>query len=299
MSSSWITPLLDALGREAGWSYRPGGPAATEVMALATLALAGHQRHAAAGRVARRLAALQAGDGSLGITASQRDPHWPTGLAVLAWSVADEPGTRQPGGFWQANVDRAVAWILSTRGETLPKAPDLGHDPTLEGWSWVEGTHSWIEPTAINLLALKATGRTGHPRARQAALLLVDRMFASGGCNYGNTIVLGQRLLPHVEPSGLALLALAGEHDERRRIAASLDYVEANLSAATTSMSLAHGLIGLAAHGRLIPRASSWLEQAARKRRGLGPHQSALLVLAALGEDCPLVRLARTSGGST
>ncbi|HMP06811.1 MAG TPA: hypothetical protein PJ982_10710, partial [Lacipirellulaceae bacterium] len=30
-----------------------------------------------------------------------------------------------------------------------------------------------------------------------------------GGANYGNTIVLGQELLPHLAPSGLALATLA------------------------------------------------------------------------------------------
>ena len=39
----------------------------------------------------------------------------------------------------------------------------LGHDSTLIGWPWVEGTHSWIEPTAWAVLALKSVGTESAP----------------------------------------------------------------------------------------------------------------------------------------
>ena len=93
-------------------------------------------------------------------------------------------------------------------------------------WPWVLGTHSWIEPTAFNVLALKAAGRGEHPRTREAVRLLVDRLLPTGGCNYGNTTVLGQQLRPHLAPTGLVLLSLAGEQINDSRIAKSLAYLQ-------------------------------------------------------------------------
>ena len=114
---------------------------------------------------------------------------------------------------------------MATEG-TLPDAVQLAGRKTMaHGWPWVAGTYSWVEPTAIGLLALKHTAYARHRRAREAALLLVNRLLESGGCNYGNTVVFGQTLRPHVQPSGLALLALADEDDPAGRIGRTLDYL--------------------------------------------------------------------------
>ena len=298
---NWLHHTLDALTGESGWCYQPAAEAATEPAALAALALVGHGRADASHRACRWLVDHQNDDGSLGITASQREPAWPTGLAVLAWSAAHtglEPTRRS--GPYAANIERAIAWILAHEGNTMPQAEYAGHDTTLRGWPWVEGTHSWIEPTAMNLLALRATGHVDHPRAREAVLLLLDRLLSHGGCNYGNTTVLGQELVPHLEPTGLAMVALAGERDATGRIARSLAYLEANLSPRTTAASLSYAVLGLAAHGQTPPDIDNRLASAAEQtlRRGGSPPRRALLALAALGEACPLIALARPAPAS-
>ena len=58
--------------------------------------------------------------------------------------------------------------------------------------------------------------RSGGPRG---SAVLLDRQLPGGGLNYGNTYVLGQLMRPHVQPTGIALLALAGEADASGRIA--------------------------------------------------------------------------------
>ena len=105
--------------------------------------------------------------------------------------------------------------------------------------------------------------------------------------------MLGQELLPHVQPTGLALLALAGEADRDGRIGRSLDYLSAVLSEKTTSASLAYGLLGLAAHGRFPAYADRFLVPAYRRtlQRDGAAYQLALLGLAAQGSDSPLVVL--------
>jgi hypothetical protein len=175
----------------------------------------------------------------------------------------------------------------------------MGHNTTLVGWPWIEETHSWIEPTAMHVLALKAVGQSGHPRTREAVRLLIDRLLPAGGCNYGNTVVMDQVLRPHLQPTGLAMLALAGESVRDGRIEKSLDYLTAELSPRTASGSLCYGLLGLAAHGCLPADASRWLEMTFRRTvaRDASPYRLALVALAALGTASPLITLTdKTSG---
>lgn len=269
--SSLLAPLTDA----ANWSYQPGGVPATEPMALAALALAAHG-NAAADKARQTLTRLQAADGSLGVTVDEPTPQWPTGWALLAWASAGNDRYRE-------NIDRAIDWIFSQHGHTWQRSTKLGHDPSLDGWPWVAGTHPWVEPTAINLLALKAAGQGDHPRAREAAELLIDRLLPQGGCNYGNTSVFGRVLRPHVEPSGLVLAALAGENDEAQGIEKTLDYVRRSLTPRMGGASLAYGLIGLTAHGHRPAQANQWVFDAARRpARGTDASlRQALLALAA------------------
>ncbi len=251
-----LTPLAD----EANWSYQRGGVPAAEPMAMAALALAAQDHVDAAERARQKLAGLQAADGSLGVTADQPTPQWPTGWAVLAWASAG-------GQRYQKNIDRAIDWILSQHGHTWQRAEKLGHDTSLDGWPWVAGTHPWIEPTAINVLALKAAGHAQHPRTREAVALLIDRLLPQGGCNYGNTSVFGRVLRPHLEPSGLTLVALAGESDDAQRIEKTLEYVQRSISPRASGVSLAYGLLGLTAHGRRPPQANQWIAEAATRAK--------------------------------
>jgi hypothetical protein len=165
----------------------------------------------------------------------------------------------------------------------------LGHDATLEAWPWVEGTHSWVEPTAINLLALKAAGYAEHARCRDGVRLLCDRATAAGGWNYGNPQVFGARLSAHVQPTGLALAALAGEDSAAREIQLGVAYLRRTVSPDMAAASLSYALIGLAAHGQIVHEAPVWLGRAARRtlEEGAAPYALALLSLAATGRSCP------------
>jgi hypothetical protein len=180
-------------------------------------------------------------------------------------------------------IRRAIDWLLRTEGTKLPPRGE-GHDSQLVGWPWVADTHSWIEPTALAVLALKATGHGSHPRTREAVRLLIDRLLPEGGCNYGNTVVLGQQLAPHVQPTGLTLLALAGERDPSGRIERSVEYLTRVLDEQTAPASLSYGLLGMAAHGAECCLAEEWLAGAAqRAERHQSPLEMALVLLAAAG----------------
>jgi hypothetical protein len=115
--------------------------------------------------------------------------------------------------------------------------------------------------------------------------LLIDRQLPDGGCNYGNTMVLGQTLRPHVQPTGLTLVALAGESDPSDRVAKSRAWLAQALGPKSTPVSLAWGLLGLAAQEAPHAEAEAWLSAAGERvlARDRSPHKLALLALAAKG----------------
>jgi hypothetical protein len=288
---NWLEAHLDELAQTTGWPYQPKSSAAVEPAALAALALEAHGRGDAAERARRWLTDHQARDGTLGVDDHNPAPHWPTALAILAWRLAPAREVVAKSSYSSA-IERATKSILATAGQRLPRTVDLGHDTTLVGWNWAEGTHSWQEPTAMCVLALKATGNGNHPRAREGVRLLIDRLLPEGGCNYGNTILLGQTLKPHLEPTGLTLLALVGETDTSGRLKRSIAYARDATAKSRTAASLAFGLLGLAAHDAWPAAADVWLQETfERTHRGAFLPRRTLLTLASLGRSCPLITL--------
>ncbi len=265
---------------EGNWGYHPNGPRSTEPAALACLALIANDWLEEALPLASWLAELQSPAGSVGVTQDQATPAWPTSLAILAWQAHDQ--TTKSNSFSVAK-NKALQWALQTEGRTAPQQNHIGHDTTLVGWSWAAATHSWLEPTCLFVLALRALGRSNLPRAREGVRLIIDRQLEQGGCNYGNTRVLGQATLPHVQPTGLAMLAIADEPVKDLRIARSLNYLKQNLQQDTTTASLCYGLLGLTAHQQRPLRAERLLNAAlARELQGEAPsfYKLALLTLA-------------------
>jgi hypothetical protein len=290
---NFVDDALERLADPGPRGYHAGSPQATEPAALAAIALAAHGRAVAARPLVDWLLDQQAADGSVGIDGADTSPGWPSGWSVLAWQAAQNSVIADA--RYQSAIDRGIGWMVRVEGSIQEHLRLLGHDTTIKGWPWVAGTHAWVEPTAMNLLALRQTRRQNHPRAREAALLLVDRLLETGGCNYGNTVVFGQALRPHIEPTGICLLALAGLDDPTGRVRTSVEYLAGALDERTTSVSLSYALVGLAAHGERPPGADSWLDRAARRTLSRDPsaYKLALLTLAALGDDCPLIPRSR------
>lgn len=279
--------LADQLARHCPGGYHAGGSPASEPTAWAAMALiqAGRMREARA--ACDWLRKNQSSDGSVGVSQKQATPSWPTGLAILAWTRWDEANSGK--NRYEKNRLRAIEWGLASHGRTIERKPEIGHDTTLVGWSWASKTHSWLEPTAIFVRALTESGYADHERTREGARLVVDRLLPDGGANYGNTRVLHQFLLPHVQPTGLAMWALASQSVDDPRIAASLDYLERQLDEPLGAPSLAYALIGLAAHGRRSAIARALVAEAAtRQVTGPSSYKLALLTLAANAIDAPL-----------
>lgn len=298
MSENWLQETLDRLLDPENWGYRPGNAPSVEPAAFATLALLGHDRVAAGLKPVEWLVSAQRDDGRVCSTNDSDAPGWGTAMAVVAWDAAQRATGKDN---FQPAMERGLKWLLSAVGKPLKVDKDMAHDGELIGWPWIGDTHSWLEPTAWSVLAFRAVGRGDEPRTAVGIKILHDRLLPSGGANYGNTIVLGHELLPHVQPTGLAALALAGVPDQSSgKLSAALKFLSAAIGAQTTAASLAYALIGLAAHEQSPTAAREWLANAATRAVGRGawlPRVS-LLAVAALGIEGPLVKIVRQRGAA-
>jgi hypothetical protein len=272
MTRDWIERARPALLRSrvgaAGWGYTAGAAPCVEPTALAGLALLATERDRRPGPPAEAardsadwLARLQNPDGSLGVSSTLPAPCWATAHGLLLWSAL---------GGYDGPRDRAARWMLAQKGTAVPLAAPaertVGHDTTLVGWPWVADTHSWLEPTALGVLALGREGRSGHPRVQEGLALIRDRAIGSGGWNYGNNAAFGRELRPQPTPTGLALLALAGRPDEYRDragiVGRAIRYLLEALPKTRASQSLCWGVLGLRAWGACPEDADVWLTRA-------------------------------------
>jgi hypothetical protein len=212
----------------------------------------------------------------VGVSAQLDQPRWPTSHALLLGCQLPE---------LQRFCQQAADYLLGVQGLTWPRRHDdvTGHDTNIPGWPWVDQTHSWVEPTAMAILALQKFGRASHPRVAQGKWMLLDRMIPSGGWNYGNSFVFQQELRPRPAPTGLALLALCGATGIE--LGPSLDYLERDLPGIRSPQSLCWGLLALKAWGRQIEGTEHWLEESFEQVDGyFDPAlQLSYLLLAAAG----------------
>jgi hypothetical protein len=204
-------------------------------------------------------------------------PRWTTPLAILFWSATEGGGSSR---------DKAVNWLLTQKGTTWKPTGQspYGHDTRIIGWPWVDDTHSWLEPTAMAVLALRRCGLANHIRVRDGQRLIRDRAIRSGGWNYGNSAVFDADLRPQPAPTGMALLALAGVEDfDSPLIQQGCEYLEAILPTTRAPQSLCFGTLALAAWNRRPSESDSWLmaAHAGAVRRSNSISQLAYLLLAA------------------
>jgi hypothetical protein len=291
----WLSDILDAISKQPAIGYLAGGSPAAEPTAIACLALSVHGRVEAAQQAAAALVAMQQDNGEVGVRRGET-PGWPTSLAICAWRAV-EPAA--PNDSLRKPIERATNWLVANRGRPVKQTENFGHNTELVGWAVAEGTHSWVEPTAFAVLALKSVGRGESAEAREGVAVLIDRQLPGGGLNYGNTVVLGQLLRSHIEPTAIGLLALAGAHDANGRLGRSIDWLRQNIGAQTPPQSLAWAVLALRGHGVDVSAAIDWLGAAATKllaegqagdgtpsmpaTLGPAPFKMALLGLAAKG----------------
>lgn len=203
---------LRAGANTAGWAYDAGKSSRIEPTCWALLAL-----HGLGGKSPTRepearfrphlayLRSLQHAEGFLVETDPSLVNVTANALALITLRALGGPDSAE-------SAQRLQTALVALKGVSLAE-PDPKQDNALQGWPWVRGTFSWVEPTAWALLALKLESRaTGSaiaaPRQDEAERLLLNRVCVGGGWNYGNASTLGQDLRAYVPTTAIALLAL-------------------------------------------------------------------------------------------
>ena len=265
--------LLRARNADGGWGYQAGKASRLEPTCWASLALGSMLEHkvlkqwpCAEGLLLER----QGGAPNFAF-------HGQALIVLRALNLEHATGNRT-----------LLAALQRVKGTSLPPSTINRQDNSLQAWSWIDGTFSWVEPTAWCLLALKqwsATSGAGGDRARAvvAEQLLVDRCIAKGGWNYGNSNMLGQELKPFVPTTALALLSLQ-DRKSLPEVARSVAFLEREATSERSGTALALALMALRAYGRSTAAVRDTLVAQLPTTLGLGKIASAAMSLYALSE---------------
>lgn len=226
------------------------------------------------------LVGFQNSDGSISMSSKHIECNWPTQLGILAWAGSEAH---------RKNIESAARFLETNRSVSYLNHEITGHDDSLEGWAWVEGTAAWLIPTACAVLALEASGEVMDQAIGRGVDILIDRQLPKGGWNYGNTTVFNRELLPMPESTGIALAALAGR-TSYEKISRSIDYAESQLSKTRSPNSLGWLILGLSAWNHRPETAAEMIHECLDRQKVLGAYHTLELgvILCALSETSQL-----------
>jgi len=250
-----------------------------EELGLAALALEFSGESPTAERLRQRLTRFQDARGAVLVENSSPTAFWPTPVAMLAWTGHNE---------FKLALRQAARFLLETTGVhwNAEVHAAASHDTLLRGWPWVDGTHSWTQPTAMALIALDVIHRGQEPRAQEAIRMLMDRQLTGGGWNYGNTRVFGTILRPLPEDTGYALTALR-PYVPRANVQASLDYLKSKVSSLRSPGSLAWSVLALSAWQERPDGSETWIRESLSAQERLGNYPMRCISLLLLAQRLP------------
>ena len=266
--------LRDTQNPDGGWGYHVNGMSYVEPTAAVLLALREPNL-----RARDFLLGLQHRDGGWGIAALDDESGWMTAWAIRALAKFDERDA----------VARGVEWLLGVQvlRYTDPAARAQvqklnGIDSTLRGFPWQSGDASWVQPTALAMLALDAAGQRAHPRFDEAVQYLRDRAIAGGGWNVGNPTMLGKTMPATAQDTALVLVAMRFVNANDAMMRQAIQYLRDVVTRAQTSSELAWTIYAL---NELHLSEHSMLKRLQQLRRADGswdgnPFITALAILA-------------------
>lgn len=267
--------LLHARNADGGWGYHFGKASRLEPTCWALLALGGRAADPSV------LARWPAVDGLLLERVGGSSNYAFHAIALLtchALRLEHEQGNAA-----------LLAALQRVRGEALPPSDINRQDNSLQGWSWIADTFSWVEPTAWCLLALKRyAGSSGivvdRDRVDTAERLLADRCTATGGWNYGNANMLGKELKPFVPPTAVALLALR-DRASTPAVHRSLEFLDGAAMSERSGLALSLALLALEAFERPASALRKALLEQVPTTMAFGNQMAAAMSLFALGAE--------------
>lgn len=206
MNSQALDFLHASQNADGGWGYATSQDSGVEPTCAVLLAAHQNLDKPALQKAVSWLLSCQHADGSWGINPGDAQGCWLTAWAVYALAKI-QPGSQAA----QAGVE----WLLGENVMQISNLDDLEAgqrvaqiDFSLRGWPWQPGEASWVEPTALTLLALTAH-QVDTPRIAEAVKYLVNRRCPGGGWNVGNPVMFNAALPARANPTAWTLLALA------------------------------------------------------------------------------------------
>lgn len=206
---SAIDYLISNQSEDGGWGYLPGQSSAVEPTSIAVLGL--EDKEGANDNYDRGfdwLIAAQNKDGGWGIGTADRTSGWQSTWALIALANGDiDPRI----------IQDAVDWILTFEAfkytDTLTQEQYknlFSIDQNLTGWPWRPGEASWVEPTALSLIALASArdSNYSHEKVDEAVRYLNDRRCSIGGWNVGSPSMFSKDVPPRTHTTALALMGL-------------------------------------------------------------------------------------------
>jgi hypothetical protein len=166
--------------------------------------------------------------------------------ALAALTLLQDPSTA-------SGAEPIIGSLIQTKGLRLDQVDVLRQDNSLQAWPWVDGTASWVEPTAWCLLLLKKVrSKSPTPEAAERIQVgeqfLFDRVCHDGGWNYGNKEVYGTKLWPYVPTTAVALLAMR-DHRHHSVVTRSLEQLQKDVVSERSVVAVALTIICLRAYG--------------------------------------------------
>lgn len=281
--------MARAANTGGGWGYYAAKSSRVEPTCWGLLTLDDHDSGVSAH--AQFLARCQQSSGWL-----TEDPQLPVNvafnaLAAFTWFARTD----------LANADqrqRLLSALIASKGVQAPASDSFRQNNSLQGWSWIAETFSWMEPTAWGLLALKKAQRAGvtsqaaQARIDEADRLLIDRACAPGGWNFGNANAMHQDLRPYVPTTALGLLALQ-DRPREPVVERSLAFLEAHCEDEVSATALGLSMICLAVHGRSTQKIEGRLRSQVERTQTFGNLHALGIALFALtmGDGVNVFRL--------
>lgn len=242
---------------DGGWGYYGGNASRIEPTCWSLLAQVAGDVHVDVSHHSTFLARCQRNDGWL-VDA----PGLPVNIAFNA--IAAFTWLTIPSLATSEMRQRLITVLTSSKGVQVPDIPSSMQNNRLQGWSWVDQTFSWVEPTAWAIVALRKARATGlgtpaiDARIDEGQRLLVDRCCRDGGWNFGNANMFQQDLRPYVPTTALGLLALR-DALAAPAAARSITYLDTHWQEEPSSMAAGLSMIALRACDRPIDRIAARL----------------------------------------
>ena len=148
----------------------------------------------------------------------------------------------------------------------------MGHDASIVGWPWVAGTHSWVEPTAMALLAIAREGQTKPPDGRPKGFACWSTGRSPKEAGTWAIPVVFRHAISGRSPVRPAWPSWPwpGSASRSKVVESAIAYLKVALAETLAPISLGWGMLGLRAWGAAPPESENWLasafDKAARAR---------------------------------